>query len=336
MKKSRSFGSPAFDSSITKGSQQGTELLLSPVELVMSVHGCCSGDLGNPISMSQRFTSFGSGDRSGDRSGEGSRRSSRQKEATRLLGDVIVPVSDIMVVDMYGNGESHRTNITTMSFGFFEFTLESRNGQEVLLAFLKASLPKERVMEGSIPRSPSSFSQHTASTGSKSFDVEAFTASRMAERMSNESFSEKLRRKVGRVVSSFEESKFVDSKRRFYWFYHGWFTDFCYLFLLLLLVALLVSTAITECACGCSKDTAVSPAPLHTEKRDSPPRNLQYEYDMVETAPHATPEGKLAGYARYNNATAESTKQQQDMLKHCNLPSGLSVEHDPEMESTGY
>jgi hypothetical protein len=212
MKKSRSFGSPAFDSSMTKGSQQCTELLLSPVELVMSVHGCCSGDLGNPIAMSQRFTSFGSG----DRSGEGSRRFSRQTESTRLLGDVIVPVSDIMVVDMYGNGESHRTNITTMSFGFFEFTLESRNGQEVLLAFLKASLPKERVMEGHIPRSPSSFSQHTASTGSKSFDVEAFTASRMAERMSNESFSEKLRRKVGRVVSSFEESKFVNFERRFF------------------------------------------------------------------------------------------------------------------------
>jgi hypothetical protein len=210
MKKSRSFGSSAFDRTVTTGVEQhGPEILLNPLHNRMSVNACCSGELGDPIQLSQRFTSFGSGD-NGSR--HGSRRSPK-RDGRKRLGDMTIPVGDIMVVDMYGHRDSHRTNITTQSHGFFEFTLESRNGQEVLLAFLKAGLPKERVMDGQIPRSPSGFSQATHSTGSRSFDVEAFTASRMAERIRHETFSEKLHRKVRRVVSSLEESKFQESGR---------------------------------------------------------------------------------------------------------------------------
>jgi hypothetical protein len=214
MKKSRSFGSSAFDRTVTTGVEQhGPEILLNPLRNHMAVHGCCSGELGDPIQLSQRFASFGSGD-NGSRHGSrhGGRRSPKRDERKRL-GDVTIPVGDIMVVDMYGHRDSHRTNITTMSHGFFEFTLESRNGQEVLLAFLKASLPKERVMDGQIPRSPSGFSQNTHSSGSRGFDVEAFTASRMAERIQHETFSEKVRRKVRHVVTSMEESKFQESVR---------------------------------------------------------------------------------------------------------------------------
>jgi hypothetical protein len=211
MKKTRSFGRPAFDRTVTTGvDQHGPEILLNPLHNHMAVHACCSGELGDPIQLSHRFASFGSGD-NGSR--HGSRHRSPKREGRKRLGDVMIPVGDIMVVDMYGHRDSHRTNITTMSHGFFEFTLESRNGQEVLLAFLKASLPKERVMDGQIPRSPSGFSQNTGSTGSRSFDVETFTASRMKERLRRETFSEKVRRKVGRVVSSIEESKFQESGR---------------------------------------------------------------------------------------------------------------------------
>jgi hypothetical protein len=200
VKKTRSVGSRAFDSLASRGEQHGPELILNPVALHMhGIHACCSGELRNPIQLSQRFASFGSGD--------GKRRSPHpQRDGGKRIGAATIPVADIMVVDMYGQGGSHRTNITTMSNGFLEFTLENRNGQDVLLAFLKASLPKERVMEGSLQRSPSGFSLNTECS-SRSVDVEAFTASRIAERNQHESFSEKLRREVGRVVSSIEESK---------------------------------------------------------------------------------------------------------------------------------
>ena len=158
-----------------------------------------SAEFGTPVQMSDRFRSFGSG-------GEAGRRASRvPKEIEKKPLNLTIPVADIMVVDMYGEGGAHRTNLTTLSSGFYEFTLENQNGQEILLAFLKANLPKERVMEASIQRTPSGISKD--STGTRSFDMEAFTATRMAERIQQETFAEKLRRKVGHVVSSIEESK---------------------------------------------------------------------------------------------------------------------------------
>jgi hypothetical protein len=227
LRKSRSFGSQALHSSLVGGVnnnhliQQGPELILNPVVHVasnhnMMIHGCCSGELGNPITISKRFASFGSANNSPDNVNKSNNTSysiKQQPPKPKTLGAVTIPISDIMVVDMYGAGGSHRANITTMSFGYFEFTLESRNGQQVLLAFIKASLPKERVMDGQgngygVPRSPS---QNSASTETQSFDVEAFTASRMAERVDSESFSEKLRARVVKVVSSIEESKFGEA-----------------------------------------------------------------------------------------------------------------------------
>ena len=218
--------------------QQGPELVLTPIRRHphhsgsnQMIYGCCSGEL-EPITLSKRFASFGSANVNNHLTGVGvvgvagadnqnnntdkqqQQQQQPQQEQPKSLGTTVttIPISDIMVVDMYGAGESHRSNITTMSFGYFEFTLESRNGQDILLAFLKASVPEERVMDGQpyghqqgfagISSSPS---QTSAST--RSFDVEAFTASRIAERVESESFSEKLRRRVVKVVSSIEESK---------------------------------------------------------------------------------------------------------------------------------
>jgi hypothetical protein len=197
--KSRSFGSPTYDRTMKT---QEAELILSSIHNPMMVHGCRSGELGDPVRMSRRFESFGSSEARKPKQ----RHNPQMAIGKRRLGNVTIPISDIMVVDMYGDGECHRTNITTMTNGYFEFTMENRNGQEVLLAFLRASLPKERIMDGPIRRSNSDLSQNTANTA-KSFDVEAFTASRMSERLQRESFSEKLRRKVGRVMSSLEEGE---------------------------------------------------------------------------------------------------------------------------------
>lgn len=165
------------------------------------IYGCCSGELGaTPVTLSKRFESFGSPTVNVP---DQLNTEKQQPPKPKSLGIITIPIADIKVVDMYGAGDSHRSNITTTSQGYFEFTLESRNGQEVLLAFLKANIPKERVMDGQAK------SQASASTRSlESFDVEAFTASRMAERVESESFSEKLRRRVVKVVSSIEESEF--------------------------------------------------------------------------------------------------------------------------------
>jgi hypothetical protein len=205
LKKTRSFGSPVFDSTREQHHQQGPELLLIPV-INNSLQGCCAGEFDNPIPFSERFASFGSNpDHTNKNSQNGAGGTNLRYEMSQntkqpRLGDVTLPIADIMIVDMYGAGDSHRTNVTTISHGFFEFTLESKNGQEVLLAFLRASLPKDRIMDGQIP-------PDSVSTGSNSFDVEAFTASQFAERMERESFSEKIRRRVGRVVSSIEDSE---------------------------------------------------------------------------------------------------------------------------------
>lgn len=202
MKKSSSFGTSALDPLAPSSEpDHGPELILTPVRNP-SMHRCSSAEFNHqPVQMSERFASFGSVD------GERAYRKTPQSQRSQKAKDTVVPVSEIMMVDMYGHLDSHRTNITTLNLGFFEFNMESRNGQEILLAFLKNSLPKERVSGGRLPRSPTGFSQNSASTGNSSFDVEALTASRMKNRIENESFSEKLRRKVTRVVNSIEESK---------------------------------------------------------------------------------------------------------------------------------
>jgi hypothetical protein len=191
----------------------GPELVLSLNEGPSMIHTCCSGDFTEPILLSERFTSFGSGnvEKNGNRS------TSRQRP--RLMtpvpvpvhqdvsGEVTIPISEILILDVCGGSNQHQCNITTMLRVHYELTMENQNGQDMLQAFLKARLPKDRVVEAISQRTGSQLSKHSGSTTARSFDVEAFTAVRMAERMENETMSEKLRRKVVRVFSSFEESK---------------------------------------------------------------------------------------------------------------------------------
>jgi hypothetical protein len=148
--------------------------------------------------MSKRFSSFGSGL---------SKFQMQEQQQSPGLGNINFPISEIMIVDIPGDSHSLITNLTTMSHGYFEFTMLNRNGQEILLAFLKANLPNERIM-GCSPRSPSDMSYATSNA---SVDVEAFTENRMTERIKNETLSEKVRRKVGRAFASIEECK-LDSQ----------------------------------------------------------------------------------------------------------------------------
>ena len=93
-----------------------------------------------------------------------------------------------------------------------------------------------------------------------------------------------------------------------------------------------VSATLSECACSCG-NTAITPAPPdYTEKRDSPPRGgVQYD-DFVnptlESAPATTPVSKRPEIDVHDVGTSK----RRQMLANCHLPSGLSVETDPEME----
>lgn len=237
--KTQSFTRPGGNSKKTQqGVDDGPELILAPNDMNMpNIHNCCGGDFSSAIQMSDPFASFGSGTSgenaplanqlrrrsitpvryaSGDPLGGQLRRRSitpvryrGQPPSGEKKRDVTIPVSDVLIVDMFGEGDCHQCNLTTMSNGYYEFTMENRNGQDILLAFLKANLPKDRVMDGKLKRTQSGVSNKSASTGNGSFDVEAFTATRMVEKLESETVTEKIRRKVGKVFMSFEECKLL-------------------------------------------------------------------------------------------------------------------------------
>lgn len=83
----------------------------------------------------------------------------------------------------------------------------------------------------------------------------------------------------------------------------------------------------TDCSCGCTKDT-VAPAPMDIkEKRDSPPRDKKNVFANFEMAPTATQDLSLEDDSILDvNA---STKK--DLLRRCHLPSGLSVESEEDL-----
>ena len=193
----------------------------------------------NELVMSQRFQSFGSSGGGGGGAAAGSTSNRKYQLSTSgdkndtdssFIGNVRIPISDIMIVDDNNNHSStttssqkqqqqrqYVTNLTTMSHGYYELTMMNQNGQEILLAFLKANLPNERILinnsasgsngRGGIGRSRSDVS-HSTSSSTKSVDAEVFLATRITEKIQNETLSERVRRKFGRAFKSVEECKF--------------------------------------------------------------------------------------------------------------------------------
>ncbi len=124
----------------------------------------------------------------------------------------------------------------------------------------------------------------------------------------------------------------------------------------------LVSSSFTECACGCDKHSSVTPVPKTDrllEKRDSPPRHKggnnssnhngssHINYDQVEMAPDPITPVRVspsrvtsASPGKYSMSDDQSTvdtasrAKKADMLRQSHMPSGLSVESDPELEKT--
>ncbi|KAL3937845.1 MAG: hypothetical protein SGBAC_007126 [Bacillariaceae sp.] len=180
---------------------QNAELLLKPVEQRTHSAMRSRADELSPVMISKRFASFG----------EGRNRFQMEQEQTTTnntsIGKVKLSLAEIMIVEKKGQDlEGPTIDITTLSSGYYELTL-NENGRVILMAFLKANLPKERFRGGcTLQRTKSDVSKYSCSTlGNKTLDVEALTSNKLAERIENETMSEKLGSKVGRAFSSILE-----------------------------------------------------------------------------------------------------------------------------------
>eukprot|EP00934_Nitzschia_sp_Nitz4_P008132 Nitzschia sp. Nitz4//scaffold28_size193895//37783//38970//NITZ4_001633-RA/size193895-processed-gene-0.251-mRNA-1//-1//CDS//3329545886//8122//frame0 len=282
--------SDALDATMRRSNQQQEQKQQKPTGprllFIPNLTTCGRTACADPIDFSERFVSF-QGDMCSSLRSSSRSRTSRPRarmasvdshQAMFESQQTLVILDDILVVDMSGMGNMHRCDLKTNQ-GSLDIQLENRNGQDILLAFLSANLPKDRMM-GPLHRARSEVSARSVtSENSKTYDVETFTASRMEERLKGETLGEKLRRKVGRVFSSLEEN---------------------------------FST------CGCpTQGGAVAP-----ETRDSPPKGDPHDsLEMAATEDKWTP----------LKNDAETPSRHRKYLRQ--LPSGLSVEEDPDTMS---
>ena len=116
-----------------------------------------------------------------------------------------VPCSSIKTVEKVSSLlRGYRVFFATGSRGSYELEFENKNGMDILLVFLQATLPAERFVNlcsGSVDGSDNASYLST-------LDVEKLTE-RLAEQENQETMSEKLKKSVGLMFSSIEDSKFT-------------------------------------------------------------------------------------------------------------------------------
>ena len=130
-----------------------------------------------------------------------------------------ITATDITLVDIItslsNNDDSTLIRIITKSTGYFEFRFDSRNSHDLMVAFLKSSLPSSSF---SNKGTSSSRSEHpyislcaSSEKGSKgsTFDMDNFTAKEMNHWVKTETISEKLRRRANMLSSKVNESKLL-------------------------------------------------------------------------------------------------------------------------------
>jgi hypothetical protein len=150
-----------------------------------------------------------------------------------------IPLSDVVVADVH---DDHLLFLTTQKQGFFEFSFDSKNAFDLMTAFLGAWLPEERITR----MKNESTSATTFLDPICSFDVEAFTNTRIQEKVKHETLSEKMRRKVVHIAFQMGE----------------------------------MSSAISECACN-SCGVTNSNSPADAERRQSPPRYVSSDKEAA-------------------------------------------------------
>lgn len=125
--------------------------------------------------------------------------------STKRKKKYAVPCNGIIAVEKTASlFRGYRIVFTTDGTrGSYELEFENKNGMDIMMAFLQATLPPERFINADCASSPSKDVSDSASYLS-SLDVEKLTE-RLAERETSETMSERLRRSVGQMVSSIEE-----------------------------------------------------------------------------------------------------------------------------------
>lgn len=214
-----------------------------------------------------------------------------------------VPINDICVVETCTarkGASAYRIQITTLSLGYFDFDCVSRNGHDILLAFLQACVPVERILDGRIPDVPGI--RLTSSTTScfdndMDLDVDALTAQHLQGQADRETWMEKMSRRTGKVVSSLSE----------------------------------MSESFCETIVCCQVDRMNE----ENDVRESPPRpshsfgkqsHLELDEGSQMYSPDLQEEEEEEDAA---NKFFEKKRQSKLMLRNCHLPSGLSVEMGP-------
>ena len=121
--------------------------------------------------------------------------------------------SDIIVVDVVADSEditpaaerSRRIYLTTISSGYFECSFDSLNSHSVMVAFLKAVLPSERInRKGELKTNTQEAFAATMSCCAtdirETYDMENFTARELKETVERESLFDKFRRRISHIL----------------------------------------------------------------------------------------------------------------------------------------
>jgi hypothetical protein len=187
---------------------QGPELLLRVVNASNGSLSSSQMDNNNNRRVSDRFHSFGSHGSSSQlraRQHVWNSTTERHESPPKRPAPMqyTIPLSDVVVADLNTN-----VHLTTKSHGYFEFSFRSKNARDLMVAFLTASLPPERIITCSAANREEEWN---APICSYSFDVETLTNRRIQERVEQETLSEKLKRKVAHVALQIEASEYSSS-----------------------------------------------------------------------------------------------------------------------------
>lgn len=179
---------------------------------------------------SQGLNDSGGGDYSiGASPGDSPYNSDGEGCAIAALPSYRIPTSDIIVADIAieqdeaspdgggGGGITYRIYLTTVSSGYFEITFDSANSHSVMVAFLHAALPPERIHMKLAPdhNTDETGKQAIFSTASccadavtrESFDMDNFMAKELNETMQREGMFDKLRRRIAHIAGQCGDCK---------------------------------------------------------------------------------------------------------------------------------
>ena len=141
--------------------------------------------------------------------------------AIAALPSYRIPTSDIIVADISieqdepssegggGGGIKYRIYLTTVSSGYFEIAFDSANSHSVMVTFLHAALPPERVHRKVDPvHSGTNGGPNVFSTASccadtvtrESFDMDNFMAKELNETVQREGIFDKLKRRIAHIA----------------------------------------------------------------------------------------------------------------------------------------